>query len=334
MAKEITTNTGDIVIYTSADGTVQTEVRMESDTLWLTQYQLEELFDTERTSVVKHIKNILDSAELEKQATCAKYAQVRQEGTRQVKRNIQYYNLDMILSVGYRVNSKRGTQFRIWANRILKEHLVKGYTINQKRLLEQQQRIEELRGSIAMVERSLLEEVETIDEARAIVRLLSDFSKGLELLDDYDHETLATEGNTRAQAVVIGKAEFMSVVDSMRGEFDSGVFGKHKDASFDSSVNQIYQSFGGTELYPTIELKAAMLLYLVVKNHSFVDGNKRIAAALFLYFLKKNGLLYQSDSSRIIGNDGLAALTLLIAISKPEEKSTMVQIVLSILNRK
>ena len=334
MAKEITTNTGDIVIYTSADGTVQTEVCLVSESLWLSLNQIAALFERDKSVISRHIRNIYKDAELELDSTVAIFATVQSEGGRQIERNIEYYNLDMILSVGYRVNSKRGTQFRIWANRILKEHLVKGYTINQKRLLEQQQRIDELRGSIAMVERSLLEEVETIDEARTIVRLLSDFSKGLKLLDDYDHETLATEGNTRAQAVVIGKAEFMSVVDSMRGEFDSGVFGKHKDASFDSSVNQIYQSFGGTELYPTIELKAAMLLYLVVKNHSFVDGNKRIAAALFLYFLKKNGLLYQSDSSRIIGNDGLAALTLLIAISKPEEKSTMVQIVLSILNRK
>ena len=334
MKQETFQNTGEIVIYTSVDGTIQTEVRMESETLWLTQYQLEELFDTERTSVVKHIKNILDSGELEKQATCANFAQVRQEGTRQVNRNIRYYNLDMILSVGYRVNSKRGTQFRIWANRILKEHLVKGYTINQKRLFEQQQRISEMKESIAMVERSLLEQVDTIDEARTIVRLLSDFSCGLEILDDYDHETLATEGNTGTRAIVIGKEEFMTVVDAMRRDFDSGVFGKPKDASFDSSVNQIYQSFGGTEFYPTIEHKAAMLLYLVVKNHSFVDGNKRIAAALFLYFLEKNGLLYQSDGSRIIGNDGLAALTLLIAVSKPEEKNTMIHIVLSILNRK
>ena len=334
MEKEITANTGEIVIYTSNDGMVQTEVRMKSETLWLTQYQLEELFDTDRTSLTKHIKNIIDSGELEKEATCANFAQVRQEGARQVNRNIRYYNLDMILSVGYRVNSKRGTQFRIWANRILKEYLVKGYTINQKRLLEQQQRIEELRGSIAMVERSILEQVETIDEVRAIVRLLSDFSKGLEILDDYDHEALAKEGNTRTRAIVIRKEEFLTVIEAMRRDFDSGVFGKQKDDSFDSSVNQIYQSFGGTELYPTLEHKAAMLIYLVVKNHSFVDGNKRIAAALFIFFLEKNGLLYQSDGTRIIGNDGLAALTLLIAVSKPDEKDTMVHIVLSILNRK
>ena len=334
MEKDITTNTGEIVIYTSTDGTVHTEVCLVSESLWLSLNQIATLFERDKSVISRHIRNIYKEAELELNSTVAIFATVQREGGRQIERNIEYYNLDMILSVGYRVNSKRGTQFRIWANRILKEHLVKGYTINQKRLFEQQQRIREMKESIAMVERSLLEQVETIDEARTIVRLLSDFSCGLEILDDYDHETLATEGNTGTRAIVIGKEEFMTVVDAMRRDFDSGVFGKPKDASFDSSVNQIYQSFGGTEFYPTIEHKAAMLLYLVVKNHSFVDGNKRIAAALYLYFLEKNGLLYQSDGSRIIGNDGLAALTLLIAVSKPEEKNTMIHIVLSILNRK
>ncbi len=334
MEKDITKNTGEIVIYTSADGTVHTEVCLVSESLWLSLNQIATLFERDKSVISRHIRNIYKEAELELNSTVAIFATVQREGGRQIERNIEYYNLDMILSIGYRVNSKRGTQFRIWANRILKEHLVKGYTINQKRLFEQQQRIKEMKESIAMVERSLLEQVETIDEARTIVRLLSDFSCGLEILDDYDHETLATEGNTGTRAIVIGKEEFMTVVDAMRRDFDSGVFGKPKDASFDSSVNQIYQSFGGTEFYPTIEHKAAMLLYLVVKNHSFVDGNKRIAAALFLYFLEKNGLLYQSYGSRIIGNDGLAALTLLIAVSKPEEKNTMIHIVLSILNRK
>ena len=334
MEKEITTNTGEIVIYTSADGTVQTEVCLVSESLWLSKKMMSKLFDKDSDTIGLHLKNIYLEQELDETATTEFFSVVQNEGKRKVTRRVIFYNLDAILSVGYRVNSKRGTQFRIWANRILKEHLVKGYTINQKRLFEQQQRIKEMKESIAMVERSLLEQVETIDEARTIVRLLSDFSCGLEILDDYDHETLATEGNTSTRAIVIGKEEFMTVVDAMRRDFDSGVFGKPKDASFDSSVNQIYQSFGGTEFYPTIEHKAAMLLYLVVKNHSFVDGNKRIAAVLFLYFLEKNGLLYQSDGSRIIGNDGLAALTLLIAVSKPEEKNTMIHIVLSILNRK
>ncbi|MCX7028391.1 MAG: virulence protein RhuM/Fic/DOC family protein [Spirochaetes bacterium] len=324
---------GEIVIFNAPDGSVQTEVRLESDTLWLTQHQLEELFDTDRTAVVKHIRNILDTGELEEAATCAKFAQVRQEGSRKVNRAILHYNLDMILSVGYRVNSKRGTQFRIWANRILKEHLVNGYTINQKRLLEQQSRLRELKESISLVERSLLSEAQNIEEARTIIQVLADFAGGLAILDDYDHETLETKGKSPAQAVKIDKDEFLKVVETMRHDFDSEIFGRQKDDSFGSSVSQMYQSFDGKELYPSIEHKAAMLLYLVIKNHSFVDGNKRIAAALFLYFLERNGLLYRAGGDRIIGNDGLATLTLLIAVSKSEEMDTMIKIIVTILNR-
>ncbi|NTW69428.1 MAG: virulence protein RhuM/Fic/DOC family protein [Chlorobiaceae bacterium] len=319
---------GELIIYTAPDGNILTEARLENETIWMSEQQIALVFERDRTVIGRHIKNIIKTGEL------AEKSNVQKMHIANSDKPVVFYNLDMILSVGYRVNSKRGTQFRIWANRILKEHLIQGYTINQKRLLEQQQRIEELKESIAMVERSLFEQVDTIDEARAIMQVLSDFARGLEILDDYDHETLPKEGNTRTPATVIEKQEFLIVVEAMRREFDSGVFGKPKDSSFESSVRQIYQSFDGNELYPTIEHKAAMLLYLVVKNHSFVDGNKRIAAALFLYFLEKNNILYRSKAGRIISADGLAALTLLIAISKPEEKDTMVQIVLSILNRK
>ncbi len=327
-------DTSKIIIYTAPDGTVQTEVRLQAETLWLTQYQLEELFATDRTSLVKHIKNILETGELEEAATCAKFTQVRQEGKRQVRRDILHYNLDMIISVGYRVNSKRGTQFRIWASRILKEHLIQGYTINQKRLREQQQQIQKFKESIRIVERGLSDNIETIDEARNVVKVLADFSQGLEILDNYDHGALETCGKSRWPAVKIELREFLEVVQAMRRDFDSDIFGKPKDNSFDSSVQQMYQSFAGNDLYPTIEHKAAILLYLVVKNHSFVDGNKRIAAALFLYFLEKNNLLTGLDGQKLISNDGLAALTLLIAISKPAEKDTMIQIVITILNQR
>jgi prophage maintenance system killer protein len=296
MKKEITSNTGEIVIYQTDDGSVQTEVRLVSETLWLSQKMMSELFDKDSDTIGLHLKNIYQEQELDESATAEFFSVVQTEGKRQVTRRVRFYNLDAIISIGYRVNSKRGTQFRIWANRILKEHLVQGYTINQKRLLEQQQRIEGLKESIALIERSLLEQVETIDEARAIIQVLSDFAGGLEILDDYDHETLEKEGKTRTPATVIEKQEFLSVVEAMRRDFDSGVFGKPKDSSFESSVRQIYQSFGGNELYPSIEHKAAMLLYLIVKNHSFVDGNKRIAAALFLYFLEKNKMLYRSHT--------------------------------------
>ncbi|GAB1483360.1 RhuM family protein [Treponema sp.] len=304
-------NKGEIVIYQTPDGTIQTEVRMEAETLWLNLNQISDLFGRDKSTISRHIKKIYLEGELEEPATVALFATVQIEGDRPISRQIEFYNLDMILSVGYRVNSKRGTQFRIWANRILKEHLVQGYTINQKRLTEQRDNILKLRESIQLVERSLLEQAETINDARKIVKILADFAKGLDILDDYDHENLEHKGKTEQSAIVIETAEFLSVVEAMRRDFDSAVFGQPKDNSFDSSVGQIYQSFAGKELYPSIEHKAAMLLYLVVKNHSFFSQSGR----------------------RIISDEGLAALTLLIAVSKPEEKDTMVNIVITILNR-
>lgn len=325
--------TDKIIIYQTEDGQAIIEARLENDTVWLSQRMMMELFQTTKQNISLHINNCYAEGELERERTVKEYLTVQQEGKRRIERRVDYYNLDVIISVGYRVKSKRGTQFRIWANRILKEHLVKGYTINQKRLMEQQSRLQELKESIGLVERSLLSEVQNIEEARSIVKILADFASGLAILDDYDHEKLETKGRSPIKAVSISKDEFLQVVEKMRNEFDSNIFGQQKDNSFDSSVNQMYQSFGGKELYPSIEHKAAMLLYLVIKNHSFVDGNKRIAAALFLYFLERNRLLYRADGDRIIGNDGLATLTLLIAVSKPEEMATMINIILTILNR-
>jgi len=324
---------GEMVIYTSPEGTANIDVRLEAETLWLSQKMMSELFDKDSDTIGLHLKNIYSEEELEESSTTEVFSVVQKEGKRDVTRRVKFYNLDAILSVGYRVNSRRGTQFRIWASRVLKEHLIEGYTINQKRLAEQQSRIARLKESIRLVERSLLEQAETIDDARKVVRVLSEFSRGLDILDDYDHETLERAGKTVQSAAYIAENEFLNVVETMRGEFDSAVFAKPKDNSFSSSVNQIYQSFAGGELYPSIEEKGAMLLYLIVKNHSFVDGNKRIAAACFIYFLEKNGILYRGDGRQLISNDGLAALTLLIAISKPEEKDTMVKIVITVLNR-
>lgn len=326
-------NRGEIVIYTASDGIIQTEVRLEAETLWLTQRKMADLFDRDSDTIGLHLKNIYAEGELEESATTEDFSVVQREGRRNVTRTLKHYNLDAILSVGYRVNSKQGTRFRIWANRVLKEHLVQGYTINQQRLKEQKENIQRLRQSIQMVERSLSENVQSINDVRNVFRILSEFSQGLDILDDYDHETLELKGKTNRAAVKIGPAEFLGVVREMRRDFDSDVFGRPKDSSFESSVQQIYQSFDGKELYPALEDKAAILLYLVVKNHSFVDGNKRIAAALFLYFLDKNGLLFRADGSRRISSEGLAALTLLIAVSKPEEKDTMVKVVITVLNR-
>lgn len=318
---------GEIIIYTASDGTLQTEVRMEADTLWLSEQQIAMVFERDRTVIGRHIRKIIQTGELDEKSNVQKMHITNSD------KPVSFYNLDMILSVGYRVNSKRGTQFRIWANRILKEHLVQGYTINEKRLKEQRVNFRRLQESIRLLERSLLEQAKTVDDARNIVRVLAEYAKGLEILDDYDHEKLEQHGKTLKDALLIDASEFYSVVETMRRDFDSAVFGQAKDKSFESSIRQIYQSFGGIELYPSIEHKAAMLLYLVVKNHSFVDGNKRIAAALFLYFLDKNRLLFGSNGQRRISDEGLATLTLLIAISKPQEKDTMINIVITILNR-
>ncbi len=327
MNNEIKPDKGELIIYQSSDGTIQTEVRMEAETLWLTEQQIATVFERDRTVIGRHIKNIIKTGELDEKSNVQKMHIANSD------KPVAFYNLDMILSVGYRVNSKRGTQFRIWANRVLKEHLVQGYTINQKRLQEKKDQIDTLKNAVALVERTLLQQVETVQQAREVLTILNAYARGLEILDDYDHEQLEMHGKTDKPAVIIETTEFLSVVEAMRRDFDSVVFGKPKDASFDSSIGQIYQSFAGKELYPSLEHKAAMLLYLVVKNHSFVDGNKRIAAALFLYFLDRNKLLFNATGQRRISDEGLAALTLLIAISKPEEKDTMVNIVITILNR-
>jgi len=324
---------GEIVIYEAPDGTITTEVHLFGETLWLNLNQIAGLFGRDKGVISRHIKNIFESGELLETATVANFATVQKEGKRSIARDIQYYNLDMIISVGYRVNSKRGTQFRIWANRILKEHLLRGFTLNEKRLKERDEELRALKSGIALLERSVVSRAHNLDEAKGLVAVIADFSRGLKILDDYDRQKLDERGITKREAVFIRHGEFLERVAEMKTRFDSEIFGREKDDSFRSSVAQIYQSFGGDELYPTIEEKAAILLYLVVKNHSFVDGNKRIAAALFLYFLDRNGLLYPPDGGAIISNEGLAALTLMIAESRPDEMETVIKVIVSILNR-
>jgi len=318
----------EIIIYQTSDNQTQVEVQFEGETFWLSQYQLADLFDTDRTSILKHLQNIYSTGELPEESTCAKFAQVRQEGKRKVVRDVLHYNLDAILSVGYRVNSKRGTQFRQWATQRLKEYLVQGYVINEKRLAEKQQQVEDLKTGIRILSRAITQQA-TAEESQ----MLQIFAKGLELLDDYDHEQLDAKGKTIGQAVYPEVQEYLDVIAKMKSSFASGVFAKPKDQGFESSVRQIAQSFGGEELYPSIEEKAATLLYLIVKNHSFVDGNKRIAAACFLHFLETNGLLYLEDTKAIISNEALAAITLFVATSKPEEMETVKNLIISILNR-
>ncbi|MBR1626995.1 MAG: virulence protein RhuM/Fic/DOC family protein [Bacteroidales bacterium] len=325
-------NKGEIVIYTAADGSVSLDARLENDTIWLTQKAMAELFGCSTDNISLHLKNIYKENELNKSSTTEDFSVVQKEGPRTVSRKHTFYNLDAIISVGYRVNSSRATQFRIWATSVLKDFMTKGYVLNEKRLKEQQTQISTLKNSIALMERSLVEQIDSLDVAKDVSKILHNFALGLNLLDDYDHKQLDTKGLNKTEAKHISKEEFLKVINDMKSDFESDVFAVPKDDSFESSVNQIYQTFDGVELYPTLEEKAAMLLYLIVKNHSFADGNKRIGASCFLYFLNQNNILYKNDKP-ILDNATLFALTLLIATSKPKEMETVKQIVLSVLNR-
>ena len=325
---------GEIIIYTSEDGSISLDTKLENDTIWLTQKQMAELFDVKTPAISKHLKNIFNTGELREDVvisileTTTKHGAI--EGKTQ-KSSTKFYNLDAIISVGYRVNSSRATQFRIWATNTLREYLTKGYVINEKMLKTQQNKIQTLQSTVNLLKRSLQNQISTVNEAQDIANIMNNFAQGLDLLDDFDHKTLDTKGITRKEAVIISKEEYLSVINKMKSEFASDVFANPKDDSFDSSINQIYQTFGGQDCYPTLEEKAAMLLYLITKNHSFSDGNKRIAASCFLYFLNRNNLLYKNNLP-IIDNGTLFALTLLIAESKPEEMEIMKQIVVSVLN--
>ena len=323
---------GEIVIYTSDDGKVSLDTKLENDTIWLTQKDMAELFGVKTPAINKHLMNIYKEGELNQDATVSILEIVQKEGSRSVKRQKTFYNLDAIISVGYRVNSSRATQFRIWATNVLKEYLIKGYTINEKALKDKQEKIQTLQTTVNLLSRSLINQIESLDDAQQIAKILDNFAKGLDLLDNFDHKTLDANGVTQKEAVKIPIKEFLSVINEMKSEFASDVFANPKDDSFESSVNQIYQTFGGNDCYPTLEEKAAMLLYLITKNHSFSDGNKRIAASCFLYFLEKNGILYKNNLP-IIDNGTLFALTVLIAESNPKEMETMKQIVVSVLNR-
>ena len=322
-----------IVIYQTEDGQTQIDVRLENETVWLTQAQMAELFETDRTSIVRHINNIYKAEELDRESTCAKIAQVQTEGKRQVTRTIPFFNLDMIISVGYRVNSKRGVKFRQWANRVLKDYLVKGYAVNERIRHEQ---IGELRQLVGMLGRTIQNQtLLSNDETNALFEVVTDYTYALDTLDNYDYERLSIDKTTKEEPFHATYENAMEAINGLREKFGGSVlFGNEKDDSFKSSIGQIYQTFGGEELYPSVEEKAAMLLYLVTKNHSFSDGNKRIAATLFLWFLNNNGLLYRKDGSKRLADNTLVALTLMIAESKTEEKDVMVKVVVNLINQK
>ena len=320
-----------IIIYQTEDGETQIDVRLENETVWLTQAQMAELFDKDRTVIGRHIRNIYKEEELEQNITCAKFAHMGSEGDQRYEYTA--YNLDVIISVGYRVNSKRGVKFRQWANRVLKEYLIKGYAVNDRIRKEQ---IGELRQLVGMIGRTIQNKpLLSNDETNAIFEVVTNYTYALDTLDNYDYERLTIDKTTKEEPFHATYENAMEAINGLREKFGgSALFGNEKDDSFKSSIGQIYQTFGSEELYPSVEEKAAMLLYLVTKNHSFSDGNKRIAATLFLWFLNNNHILYREDGSKRLADNTLVALTLMIAESKTEEKDVMVKVVVNLINQR
>ena len=320
-----------IVIYQTEDGQTAIDVRLENDTVWLSQAQMASLFQKDRTVIGRHIRNVYKEGELEEEGTCAKFAHMGHDGLQQYETVM--YSLDVIISVGYRVKSQRGVLFRQWANRVLKDYLLKGYAVNDTIRREQ---IGELRQLVQMLGRTLQNQaLLNTNEHQALFDIVVDYTYALDTLDDYDHQRLEVDDTTQEQKFLATYDNAMQAIAALRERFGgSMLFGNEKDGSFKSSIGQIYQTFGGNDLYPSVEEKAAMLLYLVTKNHSFSDGNKRIAATLFLWFLNNNGILYRNDGSKRIADNTLVALTLMIAESKSEEKDVMVKVVVNLINQK
>ncbi len=322
-----------IIIYQTEDGQTQIDVRLENETVWLTQQQMVQLFKSSRTNILEHIQHIYEVEELDKTSTCRNFRQVQKEGNRMVNRTKTMYNLDMIISVGYRVNTKRGIKFRQWANKVLKQYLIKGYAVNERIRKEQ---IGELRQLVGMLGRTIQNQsLLSNDETNALFEVVTNYTYALDTLDNYDYERLTIDKTTKEEPFHATYENAMEAINGLREKFGgSALFGNEKDDSFKSSIGQIYQTFGGEELYPSVEEKAAMLLYLVTKNHSFSDGNKRIAATLFLWFLNNNHILYREDGSKRIADNTLVALTLMIAESKTEEKDVMVKVVVNLINQR
>jgi prophage maintenance system killer protein len=319
---------GEVLLYQTPEGGLALDVRLERDTVWLTQVQMAELFGVNVPAVFKHIKNIYATGELEPRSTVSKMEIVRQEGKRMVRRAVEHYSLDMAISVGYRVNSLRGTQFRIWATNVLRQHLVRGYSVHERRL-------KDLNQAVRLIADVAQRRPLSGDEATALLNVVGDYAYALEVLDDYDHQRVRLGEVSPGPVVALGLDEARRVIVRMNERFGAtGLFGREKDAGLEGSLSAVMQTFGGQEVYPSLEEKAAHLLYFLVKNHHFVDGNKRIAAALFLWFLEKNRALYRADGGKRIADNALVAMTLLIAESRPEEKDVLTRVVVNLINQR
>lgn len=316
---------GKIILYETEDGRTSLEVHLQNDTVWLTQAQMVELFGKERSVITKHISNIFKEKELERESN------VHFMHIAFSDKPVSVYSLDTIISIGYRVKSKQGTQFRIWANRILKDFLIKGFAVQEKVKLGQ---LENLRKTVGLLANVIQSKELTAGEATGLIQVVTNFAYALDILDKYDHQALSVEEVSERQIFVITYDEAISAIRGLRSKFGNHhLFGNEKDDSFKGSISTIYQTFDGIELYPSIEEKAAHLLYFIVKNHSFSDGNKRIAALIFVWFLERNKILYRPDGSKRIADNALVALTLMIAESSPTEKDMMVKVVVSLINQ-
>ena len=327
-------NKGEIILYQTEDGQTQIDVKLENETVWLTLSQMAELFQRDKSVISRHLKDIYEEGELKRPKTVAFFATVVNRGYRgKVEDTLEHYNLDVIISVGYRVKSQRGTQFRIWANTVLKDYLIKGYAVKNELT---QQKYEELKQLISVIGRTMnYVELKESDAAqiKSIFDVVQDYTYALDTLDSYDYQTLKIENTTGPERFHATYENAMAVIQELKTKFgESSLFGNEKDQSFHSSIGQIYQTWDGQELYPSIEEKAAMLLYLVTKNHSFSDGNKRIAATLFLWFMENNGILYGLDGRKRIADNALVALTLMIAESRMDEMDTMLKLTVSLIN--
>ena len=329
-------NKGEIILYRTKDSDITIDVLVENETVWLTQTQMSILFDRDRTVINRHIRNAFDEGELDEKVVCANFAHTTQHGAMTGKTQIatsNLYNLDVIISVGYRVKSKHGTEFRIWATQRLKDYIIKGYAVNDKLKLQQ---YDELKQTVKLLSNVIQnKEIElSKDEAKGLIKVITDYTYALDTLNRYDYQSLVIDETTEKSIFRATYESAMEAIGMLQEKIGSSdLFGKEKDQSFDSSINTIYQTFDGKELYPSIEEKAAMLLYLVTKNHSFNDGNKRIAAFLFLWFLQNNGILYKENGQKLIENNTLVALTLMIAESYPAEKDMILKVIVNLINK-
>lgn len=325
-------NKGEIIFYKTEEGLPSIDVKLEGDTIWLTQQQMALLFDRDYKTISKHIINVFREGELFRDSVVSKNATTAKDGKIY---QIEYYSLDVIISVGYRVKSKEGTKFRIWANQILKKYLIDSYVLNDKKLKEQSKQLEELKQVVKLINTVHTNQLLNNEELKSTFKVLSDYVYALDVLDQYDHQELDYKVSNLPTIFKIDYNSAISAINDLRVKFGgSRLFGNEKDDSFKGSLTTIYQTFDSQELYPSLEEKAAHLLYFVTKNHSFSDGNKRIAAFLFVWFLERNKLLYNENGSKRIADNALVALTLLIAESDPSEKEMMIKVVVNLINYK